>query len=161
MLSCRLVCRRMVLLILLISVYFSRGTRRTSAMKQSCVRCLFQTASLLDGLVFSLCCVLLYMLLYVRLRCCFLPKLCVGEFSRINFRTSMLTGTLPFNFQNGASFDDVGTNFSRSWWIFALKMFHNTHNIPSQKQHAVEQRRYDVMFQMEDCTESFSYFPTL
>ena len=49
----------------------------------------------------------------------------------------MLTGTLPFNFQNGASFDDVGTNFSRSWWIFALKMFHNTHNIPSQKQHAV------------------------
>ena len=55
-----------------------------------------------------------------------IQALCRGSFSQINFRTSMLTGTLPFNFQNGASFDDVGTNFSRSWWIFALKMFHNT-----------------------------------
>ena len=126
------VCRRVVLLILLISVYFSRGTRRTSAMKQPWVRCLFQTASLLDGLVFSPCisyfCICCFMILCSFALLLFTKALCVGDpFHELIFETSMLTKTLPFNFPEWcASFDDVGTNFSRCVG-FALKMFHLIH----------------------------------
>ena len=80
--------------ILLISVYFSRGTRRTSAMKQPCARCLFQTASLLYGLgfylvaYFCICCFKLCSFVLLLLT----QALCRRPFSRIKFQTSLLTG---------------------------------------------------------------------
>ena len=56
-----------------------------------------------------------------------IQALCKRLFLQIIFRISKLKGTLPFCFQNGSSNDEIGTYLSRSWWIFALKISHNSY----------------------------------